>query len=324
MKKDTQKLEFTQSISTLTKYVNQLDNPGIWQIIAQDNLFDVTTPIYNLANGYTVTFPFQDVQLSLVGGTCSTFVDSGTMSALPITLQGIQAKYNLALCLDDLRAYFYGAYAGQDLMDNTIPFEGQFLDQFYKRVSKDINQKMWRGGSLGNSGSLTGFLALAVTAGATTLATQSFAVSTGSTASGILATFDNMVNQLDADTLMADDLTIYVGTQEILAYAQSIRNLNNFWLDPNKISLEGTYLYSHPKVFIVPQSGLSGAQKALLTRKAYVFSGTDKNPNDKQIKVYEDFLSDKTLYALKFPLGNAIAPAGSGKIVVAAANSTFA
>lgn len=314
------KLEFSATFGSMTAYIEQNADILVQSVVGKSDLAPFVTFVPDMANGYSRELPYINTEWELKGGTCSTFADSGTFSHAPITLNGKIIIFEQALCLESMRKYFYGPYAQANINDNNIPFESAFLNHGLARVGKQINQLFWQGGTV-DGGAIVSMITQAGTAGATGLTGSSFAVSTAYN-NGIIATLDSMVNALPGDLLGEDDLTIYIGTQEMLAYAQSLRNVNNFHLDPLTVSIEGTRLYTQPNVRIVPQIGLSGTGKALLAKSSHVFYGADINPSAKAFETYYEFQTRKNLYRYVGVFASAIAPSGNA-IVRATSAASF-
>lgn len=309
-------IRFNADMSSLTPTLDTTGDIIIREVLGADNLVDSVTFVDTLGQYLKREMPYVSQVWQRINGTCSSFSNNGTMSHAPVTLDGKYLRYEQALCLEDMRRYFYGAYAGKDINDNSIPFETDFIANSLKYIAQDVSKVFWQGDGFGTS-----MIAKAVTAGATQLATQSFAVSTAYN-NGIIATFDAMAAAIDPALYGETDVTLWVGTAEFLNYLTSLRNVNNFNINPKEAKITGTYLYNHPNIWIMPQLGLTGRGKALLTKKSYVFYGSDVNPNGKTLDSYYDFLSDKTLYRYKQVYASAIAPAGD-QIVVASSTNVF-
>lgn len=315
------KLEFSASFGSMTQYIEQNADILVQTVVGASQLAPFVTFVPNLANGYIREIPYIDTTWDLKGGTCSTYANGGTFSHEPIKLEGKIIVFEQDLCLESMRNYFYGPYAAQNIQDNTIPFEAAFLNHGLLKVGKRINELFWQGGTV-DGGTIGSIITKAGTAGATGLTAASFAVSTAYN-NGIIATFDNMVNSLSGDLLGETDLTLYVGTKEMLAYAQSLRNVDNYHLDPRTVSTEGTFLYAHPNVRIVPQIGLSGQGRALLAKSSHIFYGADVNPESKAFETYYDWYTRKNLYRYVGVFGSAVAPSGSGALVRATSGNSF-
>jgi len=305
---EEKELTYSSDFTGFDKVIDQSSPNIIREILASDNLAD-SVNFVQLQNGIARIDPFISQSWTRVVGTCSTFVDSATMSHEPILLQGKYMKYETALCKDELRQYFYGYENVGDANDNSIPLEADFVAQGMSYVARDISNVFWRGAS-----GFTSIISKALTAGA---ATASFNGSVSTSASnGVIAMFDAMIAALDPDIWMDSDLTLYVGLDTFLNYLQSWRNIGNYHIDSAKAQLTGYPLFNHPNIMVKPQFGLTAQSKALLTKKEYIIMGGDRDPMVKTFNSYYDFNSDKTLYRYKHIFASAVVPAGN-RIVVA-------
>lgn len=313
-------IKFTATFDTVTEYIQQNADILITTAVGASDLAPYVNFVGDMALGYKREIPLIDTTWTMKGGTCSTYANGGTVATSGAELAAKIILFEQDLCSEAMRKYFYGQYQSPDIMDRQIPFEEAFLAHGMKRIGKQINELFWQGGTVDGQ-TIDGMIDLADAAGATGITASSFAVSTAFN-NGILATIDNMANQLSGDMLGEEDLYLYLGTKEMLAYAQSLRNVNNFHLDPRTIDLKGAFVYSHPNIKIIPQIGLSGEGKALLSKKDYILYGADVNPESKNFETHNDFYTRKQIYRYVSVFASAVMPVG-GNIIIATSGDSF-
>ncbi|OJW82075.1 MAG: hypothetical protein BGO69_15875 [Bacteroidetes bacterium 46-16] len=296
--------EFSVTYTSINTYVDQNASGFIPSVIGKIKTLDYVTPVLDVKTSKVMpvskhTFDFVD------GDACSTIANSATSSLVGVTLTSKRLKTEETFCLQDIEKYFpEWCKRGSDLQD--LPLEGAFIAEKEKAVAKSIDKIFWLGNPL-----ITGMIATATASGCIGLTAQGFGVSTGWT-DGILKTIDNMCASLDADVRSEEDEVIFVGTEIFDNYVLSIRNVNNYHLDPADVKNYETRVAGKPNVKLVGTSGLNGSNLAFMHKMEWTFFGTDIMPDEESIMAWFDKSLDK--YCLRY----------RAKIAVALANPTYA
>jgi len=303
-------LKFSASYTTISKYVDQLYDGFIPSVVAKIRTLDHVTPVLDVK--YQKVIPTVNTTFDFVAAdSCSTFANGATTSIIGVTLTAVYLKAEEQLCLSEMEQYYFGQYMSKGSWQDNIPFEQAFMDEKMGKIAKKLDILYWQGGS-----GVTGLISLATSAGATVLATQSFAVST-SAANGIILTIDNMIDSLGADYKSEDDLVLFVGQDTFDKYTRSIRNLNFYHFSPDEINNGVVKVFGKRNVTLVATAGLDGQNKAFLHKSSFIFWGTDLKPEDEALKGEYNFYLDKYIMRYKVKIAPGLA-FGSGAVIAQA------
>ena len=209
-----------------------------------------------------------------------------------------------SFCLDELKQYWLGKGMPRGAAQEALPFEQQFVDMKAAFLATKLDTIFWQGSVLCGA-TFDGLITKAIANGAVGVTGSSWAISTAFS-NGVLLTFDNMANAIDS-TVIDEDLVLFVGRDIYRKYEQSIRNVNNFWLDPKDSEGYECKLHGFPNITLKGTAGLNGYNKALLARKGTIIWGTSLNPLDEPIKGQYDMVTDKFWMRYKVHLGSGLA-----------------
>jgi hypothetical protein len=282
----------------ITNYVDRSWETIVPVIVGKSRLLDFVQLVDGVK--YSKEIPIFDNTVSLKNAAdCSTFSDTSAINMSIVTLTTKYLKDELAICLSDLELYSTGLKMPQGSDQEEVPFFNAFMAQKEAKITKVIDQYAF----LGNSGlGITGYIASATASGATTLATQSFAVSTA-VSNGILLTIDNMIDALDAEYQDEEDLVIFIGREVFDKYTRSIRNLNLYHYNPEDIKNGVVTVAGKYNVKLVATVGLNGANKAILGKGSFFLFGTDLEPSREAMRGEYNMQLDKFIVRYKFKVG---------------------
>lgn len=293
--------------NAVSKYVDRSWESIIPSIVGKSRLLDHVTLVDGVK--YSKEIPFFDTSISLKNAAdCSTFSDTSSIDMNIVVLTTKYLKDELAICLSDLELYSTGLRMKQGSDQEEVPFFDQFMANREAKIVKAIDTYAFSGNApLG----ITGFIQSATASGATVIGatgvggngvTASFAVSTSIT-NGIIKTFDTMVASLDPEYLDEEDLTIFVGRDALLNYAESVRNLNNYHYNAEDLKNKGVIELMGKPVKLVATVGLNGSNKAILHKGSYFLFGTDLEPSREAIRSEYNMQLDKVIVRYKFKVG---------------------
>lgn len=298
-----EKFNFSQSYSSISNLLKQDFEGFIPSTIAfaQTAKFCYVVPDVK----YSREIPVVDYSTFNVANsvTASPFSDTITQTISSVQLVSGSLKFENSYNLSEMERFYYGNYMKRGSDQQDLPFAQYFLEHMYKKAAERLDVFFWSGTS-GVNGVLPQLDSTGTTA-ATILTGQSFAVSTGIT-HGVIATFDNMVNNLDA-AFLGEELVIFTGVDVLKNYIQSLRNLNLFHYNPNDVVTAAVTAFGYPNIKIVGTAGLNGRSRAVLVKPEYLMWGTDLLPEEEPIQAEYNMYLDRFLTRYKFKLAAGIA-----------------
>lgn len=291
-------LKFSASYTSINKYVDQLYDGFVAQVVGKVRTLDFITVVPDVK--YSKVVPTVGTTLDFVAAdTCTTFANGATTSVTGVTLTTCYLKSEESICLSEMEQYYFGKYMRRGSTQENLPFEAAFLDEKMGVIAKRLDQIFWQGNSC-----VTGLIAGATAGGATTV-TATFSVSSAVT-NGVIATFDAMVDALNSD-MLSEELVLFCGQDTFDKYTRSIRNLNLFHFSPDEINGAAVRMFGKRNVTIVATVGLDGTNRAILTKGDWILWGTDLAPSEEALAGEYNFQLDRYLMRYKVKIAAAIA-----------------
>ena len=324
MKKNLKKMDFSYGydLSGLQNYVDQLNSDIISEAVLSPVTMDYVNVIPGIKGTMNVNLLSEDVTVQT--GTSCGFNPQGTVTftTAPVTVQAL--KVNQELCLEELNTLWLGQYLNAGSYNEQAPFEQAIIDLQTRQIKKSNELRLWQANT-GSTGAFSGstfpgfqqiFASASYTAdGGVKLTGQTALCSvTGSNATekanAVLQQVDNLINAMSADIYSREDIVIFMSESAFKCYLQSVRNVNNFYIDSAAVGKVGSvYSIFHPqtnyKVVGVP--GLNGSNLIVLGAQQYFLVGTDLTSDEDSFRAWwsQDFQTVRIMAAWK--LGSAIA-----------------
>lgn len=245
-----------------------------------------------------------DSSVVLADGSECSWDPDGEDTLSPVILEDHPVKINKEWCGKSLRK----KAAGHQLMYEAgrigLPYEESFANSNLAAIQDAVEVMVWQG----NSGAgVTGFIADAATASASTTELGS-----GSTATAVI---DAAVAAVDA-RMLKQGVNIYVSSTLFRNYVQeqNAQCCNNRPAQ-DAAAAEMKY-FGDSRITIVPVEGLEGASVAAVaaTKRTLIYV-TDIENSENVYKMWTDEQTDKVMFKVEFLAGTAIALADEVKVV---------
>jgi hypothetical protein len=295
---EKRELKFSASYTSINKYVDQLYDGFIAQVVGKVRTLDFITVVPDVK--YSKVVPTVGTTLDFVAAdTCTTFANGATTSVTGVTLTTCYLKSEESICLSEMEQYYFGQYMRRGSTQENLPFEEAFMNEKMGVIAKKLDQIFWQGNSC-----VTGLIAGATAGGATTV-TATMSVSSAVT-NGVIATFDAMIDALNSD-MLSEELVLFVGQDTFDKYTRSIRNLNLYHFSPDEINGAAVRLFGKRNITLVATVGLDGTNRAILTKGDWILWGTDLAPSEEALAGEYNFQLDRFLLRYKVKIAAAIA-----------------
>ena len=142
--------------------------------------------------------------------------------------------------------------------------------------------------------------------------TSGVVVATGAASASIAAStaydqLTQMISQVDANILDADDLTFFMGTKVFQRVINGLTTQNLFHFDPTTVERRGGFyevpLPGYPNIKIVGVFGLGASERVILGPSSDMVVGTDLVSDTTNFSLWYDINSDTLKYRLRNKLG---------------------
>lgn len=306
---EKRKLDFAASYSNINKYVDELYDGFVPNVYGRVRTLDHIALIPDVKYSKVIPTVSETEGTFVSAADCSTFANGATTSVVGVTLTAVYIKKEEAFCLNEMEQYYFGQYMKRGSDQEDLPFEQMFLENKMNVIAKALDKMYWQGDA---NIALTGEIATAIAGGAVSLTASTlgggataFGISSAVT-NGIIWTIDTMIDNLDA-SMLDEDLVLFVGRDVFDRYTRSVRNLNLFHYNAEDIKNGVTTVLGKYNVTLVATAGLNGTYKALLSKKDWIFWGTDLKPTEEPIRGEYDMYLDKFLLRYKVKIATGIA-----------------
>jgi len=315
MKKE---FKFNFDVSALSDYTNETNE----NLLSESIMSDPTTryvsvmPGIKSAENINTLDSNEVLQAGSAGfnaGSSSTDFDFVTLTVDKFKINEVLDPYALE------QKWIQVAMTPGSIYDG-IPFEQYIANEKAQKISKVISQLSWQGSTSGATGA--GNLAYAdgfiktLAAEATRIVPAGVTGASAFNASNIVATMDNMIANLDPDTLDRDDLVMFVSPSTYRTLVNALKAANNYWIDPS-VTIAGEFMYPFTNVRVVRTYGLSasGTQSGytvnsndavVLGPSKLLFWGTDLVSDYSTFKLFYVEAEDSVRFIFRAKLGTCV------------------
>lgn len=295
------------NLATLTEYVDQLKLPLIKKSVLQGR----TASLINVQPDIKHSASINIINSTLVGqaGGCgwsptgSTAITQRDITVCPI-------KFEEALCLNDLEAYFLGKSMRAGSYNEEIPFEGIFAEEKAEQINGIIDDILWKGNTVTGTGNLAlcdGLLRIIdVASGSTVNGNTSSA--TAITASNIVDLVDRMAAVVPTDVINVPDLHLFVGYEVYRLYARALRDANLFaYTGAENQGEDFSQMIPGTNIRVIAVRGLNGTNRMILTPASNLYLGTDLLNDYENFQIFYSADYDEVRFRSKFKIGAQVA-----------------
>jgi hypothetical protein len=234
----------------------------------------------------------------------TTEIYQRTISVCPI-------KFEEALCLDDLEAYFLQKSMKPGSYNEEVPFEAIYADEKATKIQAIMEDIMWKGDVDGGSGNLAlcdGFLLKFDTIMSAETVNGNFNSYTAITPSNIIDIVDDLVSVIPTDVIALDDLHVFVGYDFYRTYAKALRDSNLFHYNGSENQGQDfSQMIPGTNVRIIAVRGLNATNRAVLTPASNLYMGTDLLNDYENFQMFYSADNDEVRFRSKFKMGVEVA-----------------
>ena len=295
------------TVSSLTKYVDQLNVPIIRESIFEAKTFQKIS--IQTGVNYASALNVMTSNLLAQAGGCSTFNPLGgvTLSQSVITVCPI--KIEEAICWDIIEQYWLGAVEKIKGSYAEVPpnfFEEAYVNDKIDKISRVMEDIYWRGDTTG-SGNLAlcdGLLKYLGTAPGVTkvLATTAGALTSSTAIAAVEKTLDALPEAIAEKT----NLVMFVSPANFNTIYRAYRNLNNFYIDATAYA-NFEFVLPGSNVTLVGTAGLSGSFQMVLTNADNLYFGTDDIADPANFKLWYENKDNQIDYRAQWKQGFGVA-----------------
>lgn len=195
--------------------------------------------------------------------------------------------------------------------EETITLLNDLTSDLVKKAQQSNDDFIWNAvsGSVGAGSSVEaeadGFKALITAANGAVAATG---IASGSiAASTAYEQLTQMISQVDANVLDAEDLTIWCGTSVFQRIVSGLTTQNLFHFDPTTVTARGGFYElpfpGYPNIKIIGVYGLRASERVIVGPSSDMFVGTDLISDTTNYQLWYDINSDSLKYRLRNKLG---------------------
>jgi hypothetical protein len=295
-------------LNSLTAYTDEQKMPLIKKSILEGRTAQLISVQPDIKNSATINI----INSTMVGqsGACG-WSPSGSTALTQRTISVCNIKFEEALCLLDLDAYYTSKMMKPGSYNTEIPFEGIFAEEKAEKLQAIFEDIIWKGDSDDGSGNLAlcdGFLKLfdEVISGSTVNGNP--LALTAITPANIVNIVDGMAALVPTDVIAVDDLHIFVGYDFYRTYAKALRDQNLFHYNGTENQgMEFSQMVPGTNIRIVAVRGLNGTNRAVLTPASNLYLGTDLLNDFENFELFYYNADDEIRFRSKFRMGVEVA-----------------
>jgi len=295
-------------LSTLTAYVDEQKLPLIKKSILQGRTVELVTVQPDIKSSATIN----KIGSTMVGqaGACG-WSPSGTTAITQRTLSVCPIKFEEALCLDDLEAYFLQKQMRPGSYNEDIPFEAIFAEDKADNLQAIFEDILWKGDTDTGSGNLAlcdGWLKLFDEVISASTVNGNVDSVTAITAANIIDIVDGMASVIPTDVINVGDLHLFVGYDFYRTYAKALRDANLFhYTGAEDQGQDFSQMIPGTNVRVIAVRGLNGTNRAVLTPASNLYVGTDLLNDYENFQIFYSADNDEVRFRSKFKLGVEVA-----------------
>jgi len=295
------------NLASLTEYVDQLKLPLIKKSVLQGRTASLISVQPDIKHSASINI----INSTLVGqnGGCG-WSPTGSTSITQRDITVCPIKFEEALCLNDLEAYFLGKSMRPGSYNTEIPFEGIFAEEKAEQINGIIDDILWKGNTVTGTGNLAlcnGFNRLIDTLSASTV-NGNTSSATAITASNIVDLIDRMASVVPTDVINVPDLHLFVGYEVYRLYARALRDENLFHYNGQEDQGQDfSQMIPGTNIRVIAVRGLNGTNRMVLTPASNLVMGVDLLNDYETFQIFYFEAEDEVRFRSKFKIGVQIA-----------------
>jgi hypothetical protein len=295
-------------LNTLVAYTDEQKLPLIKKSILEGRTAQLITVQPDIKSSATINI----INSTMVGqnGGCG-WSPTGTTEIYQRTISVCPIKFEEALCLDDLEAYYLQKSMKAGSYNTEIPFEGIFSEEKADQLQAIMEDIMWKGDTdagVGNLALCDGFLKLFDEVVDEDVVDGNFNSYTAITPSNIIDIVDDMVSVIPTDVINVDDLHLFVGYDFYRTYAKALRDANLFhYTGAENQGQDFSQMIPGTNVRIIAVRGLNGTNRAVLSPASNLYMGTDLLNDYENFQLFYSADNDEVRFRSKFKMGVEVA-----------------
>lgn len=295
------------NLATLTEYVDQLKLPLIKKSVLQGRTAQLISVQPDIKHSASINI-INSTMVGQAGGCGWSPTGSTSITQRDITVCPI--KFEEALCLNDLEAYFLGKSMRPGSYNTEIPFEGIFAEEKAEQLNGIIDDILWKGDTVAGTGNLAlcdGFVKLLQGLSASTVDGNTSSA-TAITAANIVALVDDMAAVVPTDVINVTDLHLFVGYEVYRLYARALRDANLFaYTGAENQGEDFSQMIPGTNIRIIAVRGLNGTNKMVLTPASNLYMGVDLLNDYENFQIFYSEDYDEVRFRAKFKVGAQVA-----------------
>jgi len=296
------------NVSGLSQYTDENKMDLIKKSVLRGRTVDLLTVQGDIKSSATINII--DSTLTAQAGACG-WSEAGSTALTQRELSVDAIKVNESICLDTLEAYYTQKMMNPGSYNEEIPFEAMYAEEKADKIQDMLEQIIWKGDKVAGSGNLAlanGFLQLFDGSLSGSVVDANVDSVTAVTAANVIDIVDGIVDSIDAEIIDADDLHIFVGYDFYRTYAKALRDANLFhYTGAEDQGMEFSQMVPGTNVRMVAVKGLNGTNKAVASRAANLYVGTDLLGDFEDFKIFYSEDNDEVRFRLKAKIGTQVA-----------------
>lgn len=316
---------FSNDLSTLTKYTDELSGKLIRQVVLQTPTGKLVNVLPNIKHAQSINI-FSLVNLNMQSGGCG-WLSSGDTAYTERVLTVAPVKVQNELCIHgtgSLEEYMIGQYMKPGSNGEVLPFS-EVVTGLYSDIIAQRNETLiWRGSyvptgtvsgdsangiSSANSNGVVGFLNIIDAASGSTV---NITYSGAPTQANVISIVDSIVANLPADILGQKNIYIFCSVATVQAYKLAIRNSNAFHYFVENTTEVDTLTQSVPgfvNIKLIGTTGLGTSGRMVASYAENFNIGCDivDELNGNTFTLFYDVYADLLKFAYRSKLGTQIA-----------------
>jgi len=300
-------------LSALTKYTDELSGILLKESVLMSNTFKYISIQKGVK--YKDSINLLTSALTAQAGGCGAISPAGSTVLSQREIEVCPLKVEESICIDEFEQYWAGQLAKQGSYNEMAPeaFNEIYLADKTSKISNMIDNIFWQGdttGGVGNLGLCNGIIQILTETAATSSVVTGTTVSGALTTANAIAVVDEMIGNIPADIVNADDLILFMSHANFRTLMQALRNNNYFYNYDGQAFTWVLDNYLNTNVKVVATTGLVGSDVMLLTPASNLYFGTDsfgEALNGDGFQFWYDMRDNTTYFRAKFKLGAQVA-----------------
>lgn len=291
-------------VTGLSTYTDEVSGELVKKMLLEGNTASIVTVFPGVKNAKTIN-KIETGTLTMAAGACG-FSDAGDTDLTQVTLSVDDVKVNQSICLNTLEDYYTSVMMRPGSYNEEIPFEQIFAEEKAEAIGREVDRMFWQGNKAAGSGNLALTNGILYNLDSVVSASTVDVTASALTKTNAIDVVDELIANVPADVINAEDLTLFVSPAEYQVYMTALRNANYFHFGADYDYQNGII---HPGTMcrVRPVTGLVGTTRKVLTPASNLYFGTDLLDDYESFKIFYSQDNDEVRFISKFKLGAAVA-----------------